>query len=91
MIKFISTMQFWVREPVFPVSAHDKCDEQGNTIWRLCDQNESEGSEQIYDLTGVVKQNSSVTNREENTRSHPEHGRKDSLRQKYLEGHLPGR
>ena len=29
-----------------------------------------------------------VTKREENTRSHPEHGRKDSLRWKYLEGHL---
>ena len=30
----------------------------------------------------------SVTKREENTRSHPEHGRKDLLRRKYLEGHL---
>ena len=32
-----------------------------------------------------------VTKREENTRSHPEHGRKDSLRRKYLEGHFLGR
>lgn len=30
----------------------------------------------------------SVIKRKETTRSHPEHGRKDLLRRKYLEGHL---
>ena len=50
-----------------------------NTTKRRCDRSESEGSEQIFDLTGALKRkNSSVTKREETTRSHPEHGRKDS-------------
>ena len=32
-----------------------------------------------------------VTKSEENTRSHPEHGRKDSPRWQYSAGHRPGR
>ena len=39
----------------------------------------------------AYSKNSLVTKREENSRSHPEHGRKDSLRWQYLEGYLPGR
>ena len=53
-VELILSMQLSVREPVFPVSLHDKCDEQGNTIWHRCYRNASEGSEQIYDLTGAV-------------------------------------
>ena len=43
-----------------------------------CERNYSEASEQIYDLQVRYTKDSLVTKREENTRSHPEHGRKDS-------------
>ena len=39
----------------------------------------------------TTTKNLSVTKSEENTRSHPEHGRKDSHRWKYLAGHRLGR